>query len=277
MPILVATAFTYVYTNILFPFALLCICLSAVSIQIATNLHNDARDYLNGTDSEARIGPTRITQSGAATAKQTLNAAYFFFAIAVLFGCYLVWLGGSSIAFIGLASLIAGYSYSAGPYPISRTPFGEAFVLVFFGIVAVSATSYLLSGVWTPDSFLYGLFVGCPACAVLLINNYRDAEGDKETGRKTLSILLGSQLSVCVYAGLMLAPFIIIAFITPAYSGAWLSMLALIIVLPTIYLIATVSRKSELNKYLGISAASQVVMCSLLSIGMVLDATVIPA
>lgn len=273
MPVLVATALAYVYESIAHPVALFSICISAVSIQIATNLHNDAQDFLNGTDTEMRVGPTRITQSGSASPEQTRNAAWLFFIVALVCGSYLVWLGGTVIAIIGILSILSGYAYSAGPWPISRSPLGEVFVLVFFGIIAVSASGYLLSGVWIPESFLYGIVVGCPASAVLLLNNYRDSENDAKTGRKTLSILLRPRASIFLYVTLMLLPFGILYFITPNTLSMWLPMLALVIVFFTLYRILTITHKSDLNTCLAMSAGSQIAICLLLCAGLILDFT----
>jgi len=170
MPILVAYALALVFGKIIHPETVWVIVIAALCIQIATNLHNDAQDYLNGTDDQGRIGPKRITQSGLSSPQQTKNAAYLFFLVAGLCGLYLVWVGGVIVCVIGLASMLAGLGYSSGPYPISRSPLGEIFVLGFFGIVAVTTSYFLLTGEWSQRSLIAGVCVGLPACAVLLVN-----------------------------------------------------------------------------------------------------------
>jgi len=271
MPILVAYSLASVFGNIINPEALAIITVAALSIQIATNLHNDAADYLNGTDDTNRIGPTRITQSGLSSPEQTRKASYVFFGIAFLCGLYLVWIGGWPIALIGATSLIAGLGYSAGPYPISRSPFGELFVLVFFGFIAVSGTYFLLTGEWSEKSLLAGLCIGSHACAVLLINNYRDLENDKVAGRKTLAILIGPNFSKILYAILMLLPFFIIPRLGIPYFSIFLPLFPVFIAMWAIYKVLIITDKTELNKCLALSAGCQTLMCVLYSFGLLLD------
>lgn len=273
MPILVATSFAFQQDVLIHVEALLAIILASISIQIATNLHNDAQDYLNGTDQHSRIGPIRITQSQLASPSQTKNAAYAFFLIAIICGLYLVWLGGVIICLIGLACLLAGYGYSAGPYPISRSPLGEVFVLLFFGIIAVCVTFYLLSGIWFLSSIILGVCVGSPACAVLLVNNTRDLQNDYLAGRKTLSILIGEKTSKGLYSLLMVLPLLIIPFYGQGPFTSWLIFLALPLVIRAIVFIYSATKKEHLNKCLIMSAACQVIMCIALSIGMLMDKT----
>jgi len=273
MPILVATSFAFQQDGLIHIEALLAIILASISIQIATNLHNDAQDYLNGTDQHSRIGPQRITQSQLASPSQTKNAAYAFFLMATICGLYLVWLGGFIIIIIGLSCLFAGYGYSAGPYPISRSPLGEVFVLLFFGIVAVCTTYYLLSGTWLLSSIILGVCVGSPACAVLLVNNTRDLENDRIAGRKTLSILIGEKASKGLYSLLMVLPLVIIPFYGEGPFSSWLVFLAIPLVIKAIIFIFSATKKEQLNKSLALSAACQVIICIALSIGMIIDKT----
>jgi 1,4-dihydroxy-2-naphthoate polyprenyltransferase len=271
MPILVATSFAFQQDVLPCFETLLAIIFASLSIQIATNLHNDAQDYLNGTDKHTRIGPQRITQSQLANPTQTKNAAFGFFFIAILCGLYLIWLGGLMIAVIGLACLMAAYGYSAGPLPISRGPLGELFVLNFFGIIAVSTTYYLLSGTWSLSSIILGICVGSPASAVLLVNNTRDTENDRMAGRKTLSILIGETASKWLYSFLMILPFLIIPLFNNGLFSSWLIFIALPFVFKAVMLFFTTTEQQDLNKGLSISAACQVLICCALSIGLILD------
>ena len=191
-------------------FAVTLLC--AVLIQIGTNLFNDANDGERGADGPDRIGPVRITGSGLAKPKQVRRAAIACFVAALAMGVYLVIVGGLPILLIGIASLVAGYAYSAGPRPLSHGPFGEVYVIVFFGLIAV-AGSYYLQSKQLPASpvLLTGLAIGCYAAAVLLVNNLRDTEADLRAGRKTLAARLGVQGSRRLYGLLVLAPFPLLA------------------------------------------------------------------
>lgn len=199
--------------------------LSAAAIQIGTNLHNDAVDAINGTDRADRVGPVRVTQRGWVEPKRMLNTARATFALAALFGIYLVILGGWPIAAIGLVSIAAAWGYSSGPWPISRGPFGELFVLVFFGLVAVATVAWLHTGAVTAPAILVGAVVGLPATLVLLINNARDIEGDVRAGRKTLAILLGRRGSIRL-AGVFMAVIVFSLLLLAALGRPWYGALA---------------------------------------------------
>ncbi len=199
---------------------------AAMLIQAGTNLHNDAADFERGADRAGRLGPTRITAAGLATPAQVRAAAMIAFALAFLLGIFLAVAGGWPIVAIGLASLAAGWAYSGGPRPISYTPFGEAFVLVFFGLVAVGGSHFLQSGTLTPAAVAAGLAVGAPAAAVLMANNLRDLAADIAAGRRTLAAVIGPAASRRAHALLVLAPYALLPFFAAA-PWAWLALLAL--------------------------------------------------
>jgi 1,4-dihydroxy-2-naphthoate octaprenyltransferase len=199
----------------------------AVLIQAGTNLHNDARDFERGNDTDERIGPPRVTAAGWATPAAVKRAALIAFVSAFAAGTYLVAVGGWPIFAIGIASLLAGWAYSDGPRPISYTAFGELFVLAFFGVFAVAGSHYLQSGHVSATALLAGLAVGGPAAAVLLVNNYRDLTGDVAAGRRTLAALFGRNGSQQLYRLLVLLPFILLPVIALTHLGALFGVLAL--------------------------------------------------
>ncbi len=204
--------------------------LSAAAIQIGTNLQNDAADTVNETDSAERVGPVRVTERGWLSPRQVMGAAYAAFALAVLCGAYLVALGGVPILILGLLSVLAGYAYSGGPFPISRGPLGELFVIGFFGLVAVGGVVYLYSGGVSPPALLMGTVVGLPAAAVLLVNNLRDREGDRAAGRRTLAILLGPTGAMALFGALLAGVAVgLLGFVALGvpWSGAALGLAAL--------------------------------------------------
>ncbi len=185
--------------------------LASALIQIGTNLHNDAADSLRGADGPERIGPKRVTAAGLLAAASVERGAAACFAGAALGGLYLVFLGGWPILTLGLLSILCGWLYSSGPRPISATPFGEIFVIAFFGLGATCGTYWLAVERPGHAAFLApivaGLALGLFAAAVLLFNNHRDRVEDARNGRRTLAILLGPQGSAALYAALMLVPF----------------------------------------------------------------------
>ncbi len=255
------------------PAAGLIAALSATAIQAGTNLINDAADFLNGTDRIERFGPTRITERGWATPRQVLAAGYLAFALAVLGGLYLAWLGGWPIVALGLASLTAGYGYSRGPWPLSRTPLGEGFVILFFGLAAVAGTYHVHGLTPTPAVAAWGLLVGLQAAAVLLVNNTRDSLSDARAGRRTLAIRAGLAWSRRVYAALMLAPF---AGLGGLVAGGLMDPagLAGLIALPPAAAAAGRFRRTPpgpgLNVLLGRSAAVQALLVAATGLGLLL-------
>ncbi|HEY9081508.1 1,4-dihydroxy-2-naphthoate octaprenyltransferase [Magnetovibrio sp.] len=210
-PVVLASALAWAGDSpIAHPEVPIVILLCALAIQAGTNLFNDAQDFLNGTDDidgAERLGPPRVTALGWALPHQVSAAGLTAFLIALLGGLYLITIGGWPIFFLGLGSLWAGYLYSHGPYPISRSPFGELVVIAFFGVAAVSGTYYLHTGHVGMSTWIWGIAMGLPAGAVLLLNNVRDEAGDRLAGRKTLAILIGVKASHALYAILVLAPY----------------------------------------------------------------------
>ena len=181
--------------------------LSSVLIHAGTNLQNDVGDFRRGADGAGRIGPPRATTEGWLSAAQVQAAATLCFAAALVPGSYLVMKGGWPIVAIGLASVAAGAIYTAGPRPVAYSGLGEAFVFVFFGLVAVGGMYYLHSGTLGAAALIAGAALGSLAAAVLVVNNLRDIDSDRRIGKNTLAVRCGRRLTVTEYALLMHLPF----------------------------------------------------------------------
>ena len=206
-PVLVGTAVAWHDSGALLWLPLLAAALGAACIQIGTNLFNDVGDFLRGTDTPERLGPKRATAEGWLTPGKVRAGAWLSFALAFLCGIYLVRHGGWPIVAIGLASLAAGWAYTGGPKPIAYGPLGEAFVFVFFGLVAVGGSYYLQTLSLTSTALLAATLVGIHAAAVITVNNYRDLDGDAKNGKNTLAVRLGRPATRRLYAAEMLAPY----------------------------------------------------------------------
>jgi 1,4-dihydroxy-2-naphthoate polyprenyltransferase len=209
-PVAVGASLAYAGHGSLRWSAIVVALLASALIQIGTNLHNDAADSLRGGDGPARLGPQRVTSSGLIAAASVEKGAAACFAGAALCGLYLVAVGGWPILLLGLLSIVCGWLYSSGPKPISASPFGELFVIAFFGLAAVGGTFYLAAGRLDATALLAGLALGLFAAAVLLVNNHRDRIEDARNGRRTLAILLGPRGGALLYAGLVLSPFLLL-------------------------------------------------------------------
>lgn len=272
VPVLVATALAWAQAGAFDPGVALVAALAAVLIQAGTNLHNDAGDYLRGGDSGSRVGPQRVTAQGWATPRQVLRAAEACFVLAAVCGLYLVWVGGWPILALGVASLAAAWGYTGGPKPIAYTPLGELFVVLFFGLGAVGGTYWLHRHAISAEALVAGLAVGLPAAAVLVVNNYRDMDGDRRAGRRTLPILLGEGRSRVLFAALVLAPFVLLWPLEAVAPGAWLALLAVPPALGLIRAFATEPRGPGFNRLLARTAKLQVLYAVLLATGLLLSA-----
>lgn len=165
--------------------------LASFFIQIGTNLVNDAIDFKKGADTEKRIGPQRVTQAGIFSHKTVLLMGSAFFAAAVLCGVPLVIEGGAPIFWIGVASVVCGYIYTAGPFPLAYTGMGDIFVVLFFGLIAVGGLVYLHTGEWLQAAWIAGLVVGLHCTVLIAVNNLRDVNGDVLVNKKTLPVRFG--------------------------------------------------------------------------------------
>ncbi len=250
--------------------------LAAAGIQIGTNLHNDAADFERGTDTPNRVGPPRASAQGWFPSGQVRRAAHVAFGIAFTIGLLLVWRGGWPILALGLAAIVSGYAYTSGPRPIACGPFGELYVLCFFGIAAVAGTYYLQTLTLSPDAMRLGVALGLPAAAVLLINNYRDLETDRVAGRRTLCHTLGRPRARRLYAILLLLPMVMIALPGPIAGASirtWPVLLALPFALMLIGRLGRTTPGARLNAVLGQTAVYQALLVVLLSLGFALTPT----
>ncbi|MEY6432179.1 1,4-dihydroxy-2-naphthoate octaprenyltransferase [Thioalkalicoccus limnaeus] len=245
--------------------------LTAIAIQVGTNLHNDAADFERGLDTADRLGPPRATAEGWFTASQVKTAAHLAFAIAFVLGLLLAIRGGWPILILGIASLIAGYAYTGGPRPIAYGPLGEVFVLAFFGIAAVAGTYYLQNLTLTPAPVLTGLALGFPAAAVLLLNNYRDLATDRRAGRRTLCHHLGHPGARVLYALLLIAP-IPVLFAADLPGQPWPLLIALPLAGILIRRLYQGAAGIELNALLARTALYQMALVVLLAAGLALPA-----
>ena len=242
---------------------------AALLIQAATNLLNDAEDAGRGNDGPDRLGPQRVTGSGLATPRAVKRAATLLFALALLAGIALVVAGGWPILALGLAALLAGWAYSGGPRPLSHTPYGEVFVVGFFGVAAVVGTFYLQAGHDTSEAWITGLALGLHAAAVLIMNNIRDREADTRAGRRTLAILLGRPRALAVYRGLMLLPFLLL-WLALGISGVGLAWIALPVCAWLAWRVGAQVGGPAMNRQMALTAAAQLLLGGLLALNLLL-------
>jgi 1,4-dihydroxy-2-naphthoate octaprenyltransferase len=183
----------------------LCTLGSCMALQVATNFFNDALDSLKGADTKARIGPRRITASGRASPGMVKLAAWVMLGLATLLALPLFELRGTPILAIGLPSLYFCFGYTGGPVPLAYRGLGELFVILFFGLVAVTGTVFVLTGEWLEYGLIAGVQIGCLSTVLIAINNLRDAVEDGRTGKRTLAVRLGTGFAKAEIVLLILA------------------------------------------------------------------------
>ncbi len=243
--------------------------LSSFCIQIATNLVNDAMDFKKGADTADRVGPARVTQQGLFTYGQVMFAAGLFFLLAAVFGVPLVLHGGWPILLIGLLSIAMGYAYTAGPVPLAYHGFGDLFVILFFGLVAVGGLFYLLTGQYGFPSFILGLQIGFLSTVLIAINNLRDLNTDKLVNKKTLAVRFGLAGGRLWIGFLVFAPFIA-GYYWLAHDRYWVYCVPLLCFPLGMLITKRIFRTepgSEYNKYLALSSAYSLIFSVLIAIG----------
>ncbi|MFD2043714.1 1,4-dihydroxy-2-naphthoate polyprenyltransferase [Ornithinibacillus salinisoli] len=164
---------------------------ASMLIQSATNMFNEYYDYVRGLDTEESVGIGGTIVRDGIKPKTVLHLALSFYFISFLLGLYICSESSWWIALIGLVCMALGYLYTGGPLPIAYTPLGELFAGFFMGTVIIGISYFIQTGTMTPEVFWISIpiaiFIGC----IMLANNIRDLDGDKENGRKTIAILIG--------------------------------------------------------------------------------------
>ncbi|MCZ7564860.1 MAG: 1,4-dihydroxy-2-naphthoate polyprenyltransferase [Burkholderiales bacterium] len=201
------------------PFALA--ALGALLIQIGTNLYNDVGDFERGADRAERLGPPRAVSSGWLAPGEVRVAAALAFGAATLVGAWLVRYGGWPILALGVASIAAGYAYTGGPRPIAYGATGELFVFAFFGLGAVLGTYYLQTGGVGWAAATAAAMIGMLAAAVIVVNNYRDLEGDRSVGKRTLAVSIGRGWSKVEFGLLIAVPYALLPLLAAATTAGW--------------------------------------------------------
>jgi 1,4-dihydroxy-2-naphthoate octaprenyltransferase len=243
--------------------ALLCLVVS-LALQIGVNYANDYSDGIRGTDAN-RVGPSRLTGSGAAKPRAVLTVALVFFGIAGVAGLVLTVLSGFWwFLIIGAAAIAAAWFYTGGRRPYGYLGLGELFVFVFFGLVATVGTTFVQIGRANQESWLGAVAAGLFACAVLMVNNIRDIPTDRLSGKRTLAVVVGPTIARAMYSAFVLVPFGIAVVLALFYPLAWLTLFVLLAVLPAILITLTARTAKELILALQLTSLSGLAYAAIL-------------
>ncbi|WP_186576435.1 1,4-dihydroxy-2-naphthoate polyprenyltransferase [Aquibacillus kalidii] len=181
---------------------------AAMLIQAATNMFNEYYDFVRGLDNERSVGIGGTIVRDGVKPKTVLNLALLFFALSMLLGVYICLESSWWICAIGLVCMLLGYLYTGGPYPIAYTPFGEFFSGFIMGTIIIGISYFIQTLTITPEVVLISIPIAIFIGTILLSNNIRDLDGDKENGRKTIAILIGKKNAVALLAGSFTASYV---------------------------------------------------------------------
>ena len=250
-----------------------CTLIAALMIQVGTNLANDYYDYKNGVDNENRLGPDRVTQKGLLKPVEVKNGMICSFIIALVLGVYLSFIGGWPIVLVGILSIKSGVLYTGGSKPYGYMGLGDVFVFIFFGLIAVPGTYYLQTNLVSIPSILCGFACGALSTALIVVNNLRDIENDRQSGKITLAVKLGPMVACWEYV-LMNAVAYIVIFMLILFFDFGMGPYLVLFLLPLAY---NLSRKifskrgSDLNQFIGLTARHSILYSVLLSLALILQ------
>ena len=218
----------------------------ALSVQVGVNYANDYSDGIRGTD-DYRVGPARLTGSGAVEPRLVLSAALLSFALTATAGLAIVLLTGQWwLLAVGAVALFAAWFYTGGKKPYGYHGLGEIVVFVFFGPVAVVGTAFIQLGSIPWETWLTGSAAGLFASAVLLVNNLRDIDQDQQAGKKTLAVALGRASTRVVLTMMLLGPYVILAFLSSLFLLAPYVYFTLLLTIPIIVIVWSAKTPKEL-------------------------------
>ena len=243
-PVLMGTAMAFGDGIGHVPTAPVCL-LTALLLQIGTNLANDYYDFQKGADTRERVGPTRVTQSGLIPPGQVKAAFIGVFALAALASAWLVLRGGWPIAVLASLAILSGIFYTAGRYPLGYLGLGDILVFIFFGPVAVAGTYYVQSLELNSAVIFSGFGPGLMSVAILTVNNLRDLDSDRASGKKTLAVRFGRGFALSEYLFCVLGACVVPVFIYMFIDDHLLILLSAAVILAAVPTIKTILTRTE--------------------------------
>ena len=241
----------------------------SLALQVGVNYANDYSDGIRGTDTD-RVGPFRMVGSGSARPGTVKAAAFAAFGVAGLAGIALAAVAGWWLLVVGAACVLAAWFYTGGSRPYGYAGYGEIFVFVFFGLVAVLGTTYVQAGRVSLTALAAAIGVGLLACALLVANNLRDVLTDPAAGKRTLAVVLGESLTRKVYVLLVGGSMLAVAVIGLRHPWCLLALGSAILAIAPVRTVLSGARGRALIPVLGQTGRLQVGYAVLLTAGLVL-------
>ncbi len=228
-PVIVGASLGFARSGSLDLVAAALVLAAALLMQVVTNMQNDVGYTVRGGESTGtRTGLPRATANGWLTVRHVRAGIVVAAGLATLVGVALVAWRGWPVLVIGVCSLLAALAYMGGPRPIAYSPYGEATVFVFFGLVAVMGSEWVLSDGVSAAGALASVAIGGLAAAALAVNNHRDIAHDRLVGRQTFAVRFGARRSRQMYAVLLLGPFALLP-IVALMTHRWALLVPLVL------------------------------------------------
>ncbi|MDW8848822.1 1,4-dihydroxy-2-naphthoate octaprenyltransferase [Flavobacterium sp. MMLR14_040] len=205
---------TEVFSWKIFGFSLL----TTLGLQVLSNFANDYGDGVKGTDNADRVGPQRAIQSGVITPQAMKKAIIITSILTLLSAIILIYFAfgesnfGYSIFFLllGIAAIISAIRYTVGNSAYGYKGFGDVFVFVFFGLVSTLGVNFLYSKEVDPILILPAVSIGLLSVGVLNLNNMRDEESDKKSGKNTIVVQIGGAKAKIYHFALIITAMLLV-------------------------------------------------------------------
>jgi len=214
LPVLVAGSLAY-YEEGTFDAYLFSLTLLGVAfMHLGTNVANDYYDHISGNDILNKdyvrpfTGGSRLIQEGMISPRAVLATAVSFFAAATIVGIFLFLARGPAILVLGIAGIISGFFYTAPPFRFGYRGFGEFLIGLNFGVLITCGAYYVQTGTITPSAFIASLPLAFLISAVVIINEFQDANADARVGKRTIVVRMGKRKAVKLLAVVSLAAFV---------------------------------------------------------------------
>lgn len=221
----------------------------SLMIQIGANFANDYYDFVNGVDTEERIGPQRACLNGWIDPKTMQKMAFAFLICALFTSIPLCLNSGLWTLFIVFSCIAFAILYTGGPKPLGYLGLGDLLVFIYFGPVAVMGTFFAQHHFVNPEILLLSFCPGLISSAILMSNNLRDFESDKKHQKNTLVVQFGMNAGRRMYIF-----YLLIASIIPFYFHFLFPILFLPCAMPVLYFVVIHHQSKELVKLLPMTA-----------------------
>ncbi|MGE3538518.1 MAG: 1,4-dihydroxy-2-naphthoate octaprenyltransferase [Candidatus Tectimicrobiota bacterium] len=246
VPVLVGNLYAYQY-EVWHWWLFLLVLLASLLVQAGTNLTDEYADHRPGAGAEHKVqAPYKVLALGLLTPRAVRRGALTCFSLAAIIGLYLVIRTSWPLALVCLASVGVAYGYSAGPRPLGHVGLGEPLVFLFMGPIMVVGSFYVQTGFISLAALGLSLPVGCLVTAILVVNNLRDADEDRHSGKRTLVALWGQETVIRLFDLLVLGAFALLPVLVFSNVLPWFGLLPFLLLLaPTRTLLRLVQPGAE--------------------------------